>query len=110
VIPKKRNGQTLKKVSCEVCSYPTVSALHIHHIIPRQDPRSSNNLNNLAVLCATCHSLVHSGDIIIIGVYSSSAGRKLMWFRKGEPPPLEESLWKIHPKDNPLVILRKNQA
>jgi len=103
---KKRTGETLKKVSCEVCSYNNPDALHIHHIIPRADSRCSNNLNNLAVLCAICHSLVHTGDIVIIGVYPSTKanGRQLMFFRKGEPPPLEEQYWKIHPKDNPLVL------
>jgi len=101
---KKRTGETLKKVSCEVCNYNNPSALHIHHIIPRADPRCSNNLNNLAVLCAICHNLVHGGDITIIGVYSSTAGRKLMFFRKGEQPPIERQFWKILPEDNPLVL------
>lgn len=102
--PKKRTGETLKKVSCEVCNFNNPSALHIHHIIPRADSRCSNNLNNLAVLCAICHNLVHTGEITIIGVYPSTAGRKLMFFHKGQEPPLEKSLWKILPEDNPLVI------
>lgn len=101
---KKRTGETLKKVSCEVCDYNVPAALHIHHIIPRADKRCTNNLNNLSVLCAICHNLVHTGDITIIGVYSSTAGRKLMFFRKGEKPPLERQFWKILPEDNPLVL------
>jgi 5-methylcytosine-specific restriction endonuclease McrA len=101
---KKRTGIKLEKTKCEVCSYAVPAALHIHHIIPQCDERCSNNLNNLAVLCAICHNLVHTGDITIIGVYSSTKGRQLMYFKKGEQPPLEEKYWKIHPRDNPLVL------
>lgn len=102
----RRVAKDMKK-KCEVCGW--TQTLHLHHIIPRCDKRCTDSLQNLAVLCPNCHNLVHSGDIIIVGVYSSTAGRKLMWFRKGEPPPLEESLWKIHPKDNPLVLREPNR-
>jgi len=101
---KKRTGETLKKVSCEVCSYNNPDVLHIHHIIPRCDVRCTNNLTNLAVLCPNCHNLVHTGDITIIGVYSGTKGRQLMFFKKGEKPPLERELWKILPEDNPHVL------
>ena len=106
MVRKKRTGQKLAKKECEVCGCNKKAALHLHHIIPRCDARSSNNLNNLACLCSNCHNLVHSGQIIIIGVYSTTAGsgRKLMYFFQGEQPPLEEQYWKIHPSDNPLVI------
>jgi hypothetical protein len=95
-----------KKLFCEVCLYDIPAALHLHHIIPRCDSRSTNHSNNLAVLCATCHNLVHSGDITIIGVYSSTTptGRKLMFFKKGEEPPLERKYWKVLPEDNPMVV------
>lgn len=105
---KKRTGEKLIKTSCEVCSFSNPAALHIHHIIPQCDPRCSNNLNNLAVLCSLCHNLVHTGDITIIGVYSSTVGRKLGWFRKGETPPLEREHWKIKPEDNPLVLRKQS--
>jgi hypothetical protein len=49
--------------------------------------------------------LVHAGEIIIIGVYSSTGGRKMMWFRSGEVPPLPKEFWII--KDNPLVLRKK---
>jgi hypothetical protein len=104
MLRKKRTGESLEKKACEVCKYDNPAALHIHHIIPRSDPRCSNNLTNLAVLCAICHNLVHVGDITIIGVYTGTAGRSLMFYRKGEVPPLERRYWKILPEDNPLVI------
>lgn len=78
--------------------------LHTHHIIPRRDARCTNNPGNLACLCSNCHNAVHAGEITIIGVYSGTMGRKLMWFREGEEPPLPKEYWLI--KDNPLVILR----
>jgi len=79
--------------------------LHTHHIIPRRDPRCTNFLGNLACVCSNCHNEIHSGQITIIGVYNSTEGRKLLWFRKGEEPPLEKEFWLI--KDNPLVITLK---
>lgn len=99
-----RNAAKALRKECEVCGW--TKNIHIHHIIPRCDKRCTGSMQNLSALCANCHGLVHLGDITLIGVYSSSAagGRKLMWFRKGEPPPLEESLWKIHPRDNPFVV------
>lgn len=101
---KKRTGEVLEKTSCEICKYNNPAALHIHHIIPRADERCTNNLNNLSVLCAVCHNLVHVGDITIIGVYNGTSGRNLMFYRKGEEPPLERKYWKILPEDNPLVL------
>ena len=102
---RKRGQPKLEKRSCEICAFDRPSALNIHHIIPRCDPRSSNDNHNLAVVCHTCHDLVHAGEITIIGVYSSSAGRKLMWFRQGEEPPLEKEFWRV--QDNPLVLRKK---
>ena len=87
---------------CEVCGW--TKNLHLHHIIPRCDKRCTDSLQNLAVLCPNCHNLVHVGDITIIGVYSGSSGRMLMFFRKGEEPPLERRYWKILPEDNPHVL------
>ena len=108
MIRKQRTGQILTKKSCEICGFNSPDNLHLHHIIPRTDKRSSNNLNNLACICPTCHSLTHTGDIIIIiGVYTSTAGRVLMFFKKGEDPPIEKKYWKILPEDNLLVLRKK---
>jgi len=106
VIRRRKRGQPkLLKDKCEVCGFDNPHAINIHHIIPRCDPRCSNDNNNLAILCHICHDLVHAGDIIIIGVYSSTAfmGRTLMWHRKGEVPPLDEKYWLV--TDNKLVVL-----
>jgi len=50
--------------------------------------------------------LIHAGEITIIGVYASTGGRKLMWFKEGDNPPLEVEFWKV--RDNPMVV-RKNR-
>ena len=89
------------KKLCEICGFDKRSVLHRHHIIPRQDKRSTNSDNNLAIVCPTCHSLVHSGHFIIIGIYQSTSGQELMWFKNGEAPPLPEEFWFV--KENPLV-------
>lgn len=102
---RRKHGQPkLPKNKCEICGYDkSKKAINYHHIIPQADPRCTNDNNNLAVLCHCCHDLVHGGEITIIGVYSTTGGRQLMFFHKGEEPPLEKEFWKI--KDNPLVVL-----
>lgn len=89
------------KTKCEVCGLARKAILHRHHIIPRCDPRCTNSDGNLAVLCPNCHSLVHAGEIVIVGVYSSTDGQIPVWFRKGEDPPFPEELWIA--RDNALV-------
>ena len=96
----------LKKDMCEICEGKT--SIEVHHIIPRCDPRCHNNNSNLAVKCANCHTQVHEGKIIIIGIYSTATeNRKLMWFKEGEKPPLPKESWLI--KDNPFVVTIKKQ-
>lgn len=57
---------------CEICGENEKSALHKHHIIPRTDPLSTNDDNNLAIICASCHNKVHANIIKIIGIYPST--------------------------------------
>jgi hypothetical protein len=90
------------KRNCEVCGEGDKNLLHRHHIIPQCDPRCTNKDSNIAILCANCHTKVHYGEIIIIGVYQTSGGKKAMWFKKGETPLIEEEYWLV--KDNPLVV------
>lgn len=89
------------KIRCEVCGLAKKAILHRHHIIPRCDPRCTNADDNLAVLCPNCHSLVHTGEIIIVGVYSSTDGRVPVWFQKGDESPFPEEFWIA--RDNLLV-------
>ena len=92
------------KKQCEICGEKDSKILHRHHIIPRCDDRCSNKDSNIAILCPNCHTKVHEGDIIIIGVYQSTNNLKLMWFKKGGKPPIEEEFWLV--KQNPLIIRR----
>jgi hypothetical protein len=96
------------KVYCEVCGELNKKILHRHHIIPQCDKRCSNKDKNIAILCPNCHTKVHEGEIIIIGLYESTDGLKLMWFKKGEEPPLKEEFWLI--KENSLVIRRSENG
>jgi len=92
----------LEKVACEICGLRDSRILHRHHIIPQCDPRCTNSSQNLAILCPSCHSYVHAGDITIIGVYPSTEGRSLVWFKKGEEPPIAKEFWIV--QNNPLVL------
>lgn len=93
---------TLGKRACEVCGLTDARILHRHHIIPRCDPRCTNSDANLAVLCPNDHGRVHAGDIVILGVYSSTDGRCLVWHSKDEVPPFPKEFWIV--KENPLVV------
>jgi hypothetical protein len=96
------------KIRCEICNVEKKSILHRHHIIPRRDARCTNHDGNLAILCPNCHSRVHTGEIIIIGVYQTSDGRQPMWFKKGQQPPIIEEHWLV--KYNPLVVTLDNDS
>ncbi len=92
----------IEKKACEVCGLADRRILHRHHIMPQCDPRCHNGSGNLACLCPNCHSLVHAGEVVILGVYPSTSGRCLVWHRRGEPPPFAREFWIV--KDNPLVV------
>lgn len=64
----------LIKNKCEIesCSVTDPNLLQLHHIIERTEINTTNNNFNLAILCANCHGLTHSGRLKIIGVYPST--------------------------------------
>jgi endogenous inhibitor of DNA gyrase (YacG/DUF329 family) len=99
---------TRKKIKCDVCGERNVKILNRHHIIPQCDERCTNKDYNIAILCPNCHANVHEGEVIIIGLYQSTDGWKLMWFKKGEEPPIEKDFWLI--KQNPLILRRKDNG
>lgn len=88
------------KIKCEICELSDV-LLHYHHIIPQCDERCTNTNSNLAILCPNCHTKIHEGKLIIIGVYKSTHNYSLMWFKKGEIPPIAKEFWLI--EKNPLI-------
>lgn len=77
----------IHKEYCEICGSTEKNTLHYHHIIGRKEIGTSNDPFNLAVLCASCHALVHAKKIKIIGVYPSTkppAGRTLIFEKDGK--------------------------
>lgn len=110
---RKANQEKLVKDKCEICGFDKSAALNLHHIIPQCDPRCTNDNHNLAVVCHSCHDLIHASppEITIVGVYSSTAagGRKLLFYH-GETLPsdfLPREFWKIKPEENPLLARGK---
>lgn len=69
---------------CEICGNKDRATIDKHHIIPRTDPRCTNALSNIAIICSNCHRKVHAGEIIIEGVFSTSVGTRLFWHKSGE--------------------------
>lgn len=79
----------LIKNKCEIesCNVTDAKLLHLHHIIERTEVNTTNNDFNLAILCANCHALTHSGRLKIIGVYPSTQlpnGRTLIYELDGK--------------------------
>jgi len=79
----------LVKNKCEIesCNVTDPKLLHLHHIIERTEINTTNNDFNLAILCANCHALTHSGRLKIIGVYPSTQlpnGRTLIYELDGK--------------------------
>lgn len=79
----------LHKDYCEIsgCPIKDSKVLHHHHIIERTELGTSNDVWNLAVLCPTHHTMVHSGRLKIIDVFPSTAtnGRTLVYELDGVP-------------------------
>ena len=88
------------KRKCEVCEINDVM-LHYHHIIPQCDLRCTNTNNNIAILCPNCHTKIHTGDLIIIGVYKSTENYSVIWYKNGQEPPMPKEFWAV--KSNPLI-------
>jgi 5-methylcytosine-specific restriction endonuclease McrA len=43
---------------CAECGYTNVDALEVHHIDKNRD---NNDISNLVILCANCHTIRHKG-------------------------------------------------
>jgi len=83
-----RKSKLIKnKCEIETCTVTDPNLLQLHHIIERTEINTNNNKFNLAILCANCHGLTHSGRLKIIGVYPSTQlpnGRTLVYELDGK--------------------------
>jgi len=50
------------KHECVICKFTEFSALEVHHI---DENRENNDLDNLIILCANHHNMVHYGTLRI---------------------------------------------
>jgi hypothetical protein len=60
------------KCEIETCNVSDQNLLELHHIIERTEVNTTNHDFNLAILCANCHAMTHTGRLKIIGVYPST--------------------------------------
>lgn len=49
---------------CYCCGYNNTYALEVHHV---DKDRTNNKLDNLLILCANCHTLVHKDKLQLLG-------------------------------------------
>lgn len=83
----KKSKLIKNKCEVETCDVTDPKLLHLHHIIERTEENTTNNTFNLAILCANCHGLTHTGRLKIIGVYPSTQlpnGRTLVYELDGK--------------------------
>lgn len=66
------SAKDIIKNKCEVDDCNETTNLHLHHIIPRTDPNTSNHPLNLAILCPNHHEKTHDGSLYIIGLFPST--------------------------------------
>lgn len=105
----------LHKSYCEIdeCSVTNTKLLHHHHIVERKEVGTCNNKWNLAVVCANCHNLIHSGELEIVGVYPSTniEGRQLVYKRYGVCNifGITEAYFKHHPAQMRLPSAQKEE-
>jgi hypothetical protein len=68
----KKSKLIKEKCEIESCNVADKNLLHFHHIIERTEENTTNHNFNLAILCANCHALTHTGRLKIIGIYPST--------------------------------------
>jgi len=68
------SSNKLIKAYCEIdgCNITDSRLLELHHVIERTDPNTTNHNNNLAILCANHHALLHCKDLIIFAIVPST--------------------------------------
>lgn len=62
----------MNKCEIEGCEISDPNLLNLHHIIHRSELNTTNDINNLCILCLVHHNYVHSGRLKIIGVFPST--------------------------------------
>jgi hypothetical protein len=61
----KANLSLIKPIECESCGYNLHSfCIDVHH---KDENPNNNNINNLALLCAMCHRMLHKGLVALEG-------------------------------------------
>ena len=104
-----KNGEKVTyrrpKTKCEICGEMNKKVLDRHHMVPRSDPNSTNNESNLAIVCANCHRKIHSLEIVIEGLYKTTAVLKLFWHKSGEPHVIRPGI--ILHKDGTATVIEE---
>lgn len=83
----KKSKLIKNKCEIETCDVSDPKLLHLHHIIERTEINTNNHNFNLAILCANCHALTHTGRLKIIGIFPSTKqpnGRTLIYELDGK--------------------------
>jgi hypothetical protein len=69
-------------MNCKICQELPIQ--NHHHIISK-NKGGTDDIWNIADICASCHYNVHKGFVIVEGNFLTSTGYQLIWHMKGEP-------------------------
>jgi hypothetical protein len=79
---KRPSFQEVKKRvtgKCLFCGESNYNVLDVHRIVPGAEGGKYTPMNSIT-LCATCHRLVHSGEIVIEGKYKTSRAVPIVYY------------------------------
>jgi len=78
---KNINKQIFKKIhnKCAICNLSIASTLDVHRYITEGKDGGEYTESNSLVLCVLHHRMVHSGEIVIKGVYNSTGGKVITY-------------------------------
>lgn len=68
----KKKKLILNKCEIEECDICDPHLLELHHIIPRIEQNTTNNLMNIAILCCLHHRMIDNGRLKIISLFPST--------------------------------------
>lgn len=80
----------MRKRACEICD--KIDFVDSHHIESKAFKGSNKKFNKIKI-CPSCHRKIHCGEIIVEGIFLTTAGDKVIW-RYAQ----EESITKEEPK------------
>jgi hypothetical protein len=86
----KTNERKFNRSGIQVCPICKNKSVLVEHHINGREIKDANAGFNISWICASCHDLVHIGQIEIEGWMRTTDGRELFFHQRGEPPKVKD--------------------